>query len=195
MKKTLQYIGFFGLLIMSLSTNAQERTKVEWLSWEEAIERSEVEPRKFFIDVYTDWCGWCKRMDKATFQKPHIAKYLNENYYSIKFNAESTQDITFNGKTYKYIKQGRRGYHELAVAITKGRLSFPTIVFIDEAKNVIQPIPGFRSPDEFEIIMTYFGYDFYRKTPWNIYKEDYIPMRKKSAIHSAEQVPVISDEN
>ena len=32
------------------------------------------------VDVYTDWCGWCKKMDKETFNHPVIAKYINENY-------------------------------------------------------------------------------------------------------------------
>ncbi len=65
----------FGLLSMSpaFAQNANEgqlvSKTVRWLSWEEAIELSKEDPRKIVIDVYTEWCGWCKKMDKTTFAK------------------------------------------------------------------------------------------------------------------------------
>lgn len=151
---------------------------VEWLSWEEAVERSKVEKRKIFVDVYTSWCGWCKRMDKTTFGQAHIAKYLNENFYPVKFNAEQTEPVTIDGKTYKFVKQGRRGYHELAAHIMRGRLSYPTIVFMDENFRLIQPIPGFQDPSKFEVIMTYFGENHHKKTPWAKYVRAYQPIPK-----------------
>ena len=44
--------------------------KIEWLTWDQAVAKMEKEPRKIMVDVYTDWCGWCKRMDASTFQDP-----------------------------------------------------------------------------------------------------------------------------
>ena len=145
------------------------QSKVNWLTWEEAVELSKVEKRKFFVDVYTDWCGWCKKMDKATFQKPDIAKYLNENYYPIKFNAEQKGDISLNDKLYKFVKSGKNGYHELAVEITYGKLSYPTIVFLDENAKVIQPISGYKDAPMFKKIMSYFAEDHFKTTPWKKY--------------------------
>ncbi len=173
------------ILICFLSTSivsAQDADKINWLTWEEAVEKSKIEKKKIFVDIYTDWCGWCKKMDIATFQKPHIVKYMNENYYAVKFNAERKTPIVYNGQTYEYKKQGRRGYHELAYKITKGQLSYPTIVFIDEHLNIIQPIPGFRDPMEFEMMMTYFGYDIHKTTPWATYQTEYEPMRKSKSM-------------
>jgi uncharacterized protein YyaL (SSP411 family) len=63
------------------------QSAVKWLTWEDAVTLSKKEPRKFFVDVYTDWCGWCKKMDKMTFDNPAVATYLNANYYPINFNA------------------------------------------------------------------------------------------------------------
>ena len=57
------------------------------------------------MDVYTDWCGWCKRMDATTFENPAIAKYMSENFYCVKFNAESQKEVTFKGQ--KYGTEGR----------------------------------------------------------------------------------------
>ena len=158
--------------------NAESQELINWLTWEQAFEKSQQQKKKILVDVYTDWCGWCKRMDKATFQKHHIAKYVNENFYAVKFNAEQKEDISFNGKTYKFVKNGRRGYNQLAAEITRGRLSFPTIVFMDENLNVIQPVPGYKDADQFEQIITYFARNEHMKTPWDKYQKSYQPLSK-----------------
>lgn len=162
------------LCIMTLGLSGQE--KINWMSWEEAVEKSSDEKRKIFVDIYTDWCTWCKRMDKATFQNEAIAKYMNENYYAVKFNAEQKKAINFRGKTYEFVRSGRSGYNQLAAELTQGRLSYPTIVFLDENIRIIQPIPGFRSKGEFEMMMTFFAGDFYKNTPWQNYVKAYTPM-------------------
>lgn len=167
-----------GLLI-GTSLVLSSQTKINWLSWDEALKLHKEEKKKIFVDVYTNWCGWCKKMDAATFQKEHIAEYINENYYAVKFNAEQKEDIIFRGKTYKFVNQGRRGYHELAAQVTKGRLSYPTIVFLDENLNVIQPIPGFQDPRSFEMIMTYFAGNYFQNTPWRKYTQTYVSMLDK----------------
>jgi thioredoxin-related protein len=169
-------------VIYSFRFEEPNRSKVgspiNWLTWEDAIEKSKTSKRKLLVDVYTDWCGWCKRMDSGTFSQPHLAKYINDNFYAVKFNAEAKEDITFNGQTFKFVKQGMRGYHELAAEITRGRLSYPTIVFLDENLAVIQPIPGYKEPYEFEMIVTYFGQNEHKKTPWEVYQRSYQPLKK-----------------
>jgi len=162
---------FLFLITFNVMGNAQNR--VQWLSWEEAMEKNKVEKRKFVVDVYTDWCGWCKKMDKATFQNDKIARYINEHYYAIKMDGESKKEIVFQDKVYKYQRSGRRGYHELPAALMQGRMSYPTVVFLDETASVIQAIPGFQSADNFELIMTYFAGDHYKTTPWKAYQRSY----------------------
>ena len=144
--------------------------KVQWMTLEEAMEKCKTEKRKIFIDVFTDWCGWCKRMDESTFVDPEVAQYLNDNYYAVKLNAEQQQDIVFNNKTYHFHKNGARGYHELAAELLNNRLSFPTVVFLDESMNVIQPIPGYLEASKLETILNYFGTDSHKTTPWETYE-------------------------
>jgi thioredoxin-related protein len=148
--------------------------QIQWLTWEEAQLRNQKEPRKFIVDVYTQWCGWCKKMDKATFQQPDIAAYINKKYYAIKFDAETRTDIRFKDRDFKYVRSGTSGYHELAAEITFGKLSFPTIVFLDEQLNVLQPISGFRDPMALDKIMKYFAEDYHKTTPWKKYEEMYM---------------------
>lgn len=176
---TLGVISFITFSFTYTDTlNHSLSHQIEWISWEEVQTKMEKEPRKVVIDVYTQWCSWCKKMDAATFQQEHIAQYLNENYYAIKFDAEYKEDIVFKDKTYKFVKNGRRGYHELAAEITNGRLSFPTLVFLNEELTVIQSIPGYKDPLVFEQIMTYFAQDMHKKQPWSAYQRSYKPMPK-----------------
>src|SRR5688572_1326519 len=153
-------------LIIGFSSFIPANAQINWLTWEQAQAKNQVEPRKFIVDVYTQWCGWCKKMDKATFEQPSISSYINNHYYPIKFDAETKTDINFKNKIYKHVRQGTSGYHELASEITFGKLSYPTIVFIDEKLNVLQPIPGYQSPESLDKIMKYFAEGYYKTTPW-----------------------------
>lgn len=156
----------FGL--SCLYANAQE---VKWLSWSEAAELASTEknPKKIFIDVYTDWCGWCKKMDKDTFQDPKVAAYMAENFYMVKLDGEGKEPIEFKGKTYKFVPQGRNGYHEFAATMMQGRLSYPTTIFLDEEMNMLSPVPGYQKPKPFLNIAKYFGDDIYKEKDWKAY--------------------------
>lgn len=172
-------LSIFSLFIC-LGTAFPAAAQINWLTWEEAQVKNQAEPRKFIVDVYTKWCGWCKKMDAATFKQPQIASYINSNYYAIKFDAETKSDITFKNKVYKYIRQGSTGYHQLASEITFGRLSYPTIVFFDENLNIIQPLPGYQDPASLEKILKYFAEGYYKTTPWKKYQE-MCPQQKTKA--------------
>lgn len=167
MIRVLFIFSFF--LVTGLVTTAD--AQIKWLTWEEAQSKNITEPRKFIVDVYTQWCGWCKKMDKATFEQASVSSYINKNYYPVKFDAETKTDINFNNKIYKYVRQGTSGYHELAHEIMFGKMSYPTIVFLDEKLNVIQPIPGYQDPTSLDKIMKYFAEDYYKTTPWKKYQE------------------------
>jgi thioredoxin-related protein len=141
------------------------------MTWEEAVQKASTEasPKKLFIDVYTDWCGWCKKMDKDTFQNAEVAAYMSENFYMVKLDAEQKEPIEFKGKTYNFVATGRRGYHELAAALLQGRMSYPTVIFLDEEIKMLSPVPGYQKPDAFLKIARYFGDNIYRDTSWEAY--------------------------
>jgi thioredoxin-related protein len=145
------------LAMMSMSAMAQE--KINWMSIEEAEARCVEEPRMIFIDVYTDWCGWCKRMDKSTFANPVIAKYMNEHFYNVKLNAETSDTISFQGQHYVgYVREdGRQGSHRLARTLLNGRMSYPSYVSMNEEMRALQVIPGYQNEKAFEPMMHFFG--------------------------------------
>lgn len=160
---------FFFLSVLPITITAQ----INWMSWDEAMQRMDEEPRKLMLDVYTDWCNWCKRMDTTTFDHPDIAAYVNDHFYAVKFNAEKRGELSYLGKTYTYVRNGSRGYHELAARLLRGRLSYPSVVFLDERQELIQSIVGFKTPAQFETITTYFGDDQYKQVPWSTYQRTY----------------------
>ena len=163
-------LAILVLLLFPATISAQ---KVEWLSWEEALALSEsdAEPKKIFVDVYTDWCGWCKKMDKDTFQNEAVAAYMKEYFYIVKMDAEGKDPIDFQGKTFKYVPSGRRGYHELAAALLQGKMSYPTVVFLDEKLNMLSPVPGYQKAKPFLKIAKYFGDNIYKDKDWKSYSD------------------------
>jgi len=161
----------FLLAILILTTISLSAQNVQWVSWEEAValSKTETNPKKIFVDVYTDWCGWCKKMDKDTFQNHEVAAYMKENFYMVKMDAEGKEPIEYDGKTFKFVPQGRRGYHELAAALLQGKMSYPTVIFLDEERKMLSPVPGYQKVKPFLQIAKYFGENIYKDKDWKSY--------------------------
>ena len=161
-----------GLIITSMKPIPASET-VKWMTFEQAIEKSKIEKRKIFIDVYTDWCGWCKVMDKNTFSEANVAKILNEEFYPVKFNAEQRENVVFQGTTFKFVASGNNGYHELAAALLNNKLSYPTVVFLDEEFRMIQPLSGYQEAKNFHPIIQFIGEDHYKTVTWKDWQAKY----------------------
>lgn len=163
MKKVL----VFGILLMCIVTytlQAQSETtlNVKLYTIKQALELQKKQPRKIIIDVYTDWCGWCKKMDKETFNHPVIADYLNKNFYFVKFNAESFDSVVFNNHTYVNQKTGTRSTHQFASALLSGQNSYPSVAYLDEKLQLIAAVPGFYTADKLEPLLTFIVEDKYK---------------------------------
>lgn len=156
----IRLVLVFTAVMMGLNINAQD--EIRWYTLEEAIEQNSKEPRKFMVDVYTDWCGWCKRMDATTFSDGEIASYVNTHFYPVKFNAEMKDSLTLGDRTYYFIDNGRRGYHEVAAILTKGRLSYPTIVYLDEELRHISVEPGYKTAAQLTEKLIYYNEEKYK---------------------------------
>ena len=148
-------ILFLVAFILSSSSFFAQDAKVKWISIEEAEKLNKQEPKKIMVDVYTDWCGWCKKMDRETFSHPVIAELINKNYYAVKLNAEGKNEITFNGTTYNFVAQGSRGYHELAAGLLGGKMSYPSIAYINEDLQLLGAVPGYMTPIRIEPLLNY----------------------------------------
>lgn len=162
MKKTY-LIGIAALIIIafgiySFVNNRQDSAlpgvemkegEITWLTINQAEMAVKKQPKLILIDMYTDWCGWCKIMDKKTFTDPEVIQYINEHFYAVKFNAEQQEPVTFNGEQFKYVPAGRRGINTLAYTLLNGRLGFPSYVYLDENLKKVGLTAGFKEPDPY----------------------------------------------
>lgn len=160
-------------LIITNTVLSQEKEAIKWYSFEEAIEKNTSEPRLIFVDVYTDWCGWCKKMDASTFSDPQIAQYMNDNYYCVKLDAEQKESILFMGTEYiNPNPDGRRSTHQLAAVLLQNKMSYPSYVFMNEENKVLTVVKGYMDVAKFDPIIHWFGerayltksFDEYQKT-------------------------------
>ncbi|MGE0078700.1 MAG: thioredoxin family protein [Bacteroidales bacterium] len=164
MKKSISIFIIIVALLPKLY--AQEVSLIKWYSLQEALELNAKQPKKIFIDVYTDWCGWCKVMDKNTFHNSYIAEYLSKNFYPVKFNAEGTEDLTYKGQVFKNKNQGQRSTHDFAIALLKGKMSYPTIAFLDSSSTPITYISGYLTPEQIEPLLVFINNDLYKSEKW-----------------------------
>jgi thioredoxin-related protein len=154
----------FILVFFSLTLMAQEEAKIKWYTIEEAVEANKKKKKKFFIDLYTDWCGWCKKMDANTFTDPVIIRYMNENYYPVKFDAESAEPVTVNGQEFVNPNpNGRRSSHQFAIALLNGKMSYPSFAFLDQEVKLITVLPGYNPPEKLEPVLHFIAEEAYKE--------------------------------
>ena len=180
MKKIISHsLSLAFALMIALPAFAQPQTqpaqatppsngpKINWMDFEEAAAFNAKKPKKIFLDMYTNWCGWCKKMDQSTFLNPVIVEYMNKHYYAVKFNAERKDTVMYKDKAYVNANPtGQRSSHQLAQTILGGRMSYPSFAFMDEQMNMITVVPGYRKASEFEAILNFIGSDAYKTQKW-----------------------------
>jgi thioredoxin-related protein len=154
MKQKTLLFAVAGILTLGLALQSWRKSDdtkpaietIAWMTWDQAAAAQAKNPKPVMVDVYTDWCGWCKKMDKSTFESPEIVAYMNQHFYAVKFNAEQREAINFSGNEFKYVEAqaGQRGVHELAVAMLDGNMGYPAIVYFTPTYQRIMISPGFK---------------------------------------------------
>jgi thioredoxin-related protein len=150
-----------AISFLSLSLHSQD---INWLSVEQVQENMKKDPKPFFIDFYTTWCGPCKWMDKKTFHDKDVIAYVNEHFYAVKFDAEGDDPIQFKGKTY----ESPRRTHDFT--IYEQIQGYPTSVFFDTEMDKITNVTAALGPKEFLKVLEYMKKELYKEMPL----EDYL---------------------
>ena len=167
--KIILLLTFFFFADQS-SAQRKEMSLVNWITLQEALEAVLKQPKPILLDFYTDWCGWCKRMMATTYSDSSIAFYLNQNFYSVKFDAEGKDTVVFQGKTYAPTSMSPKTPHPLAVELLQGKLMYPSTLFLngfDTKKNEFQIkllAPGYLDREKIEPILIFTLENVYRNT-------------------------------
>ena len=151
------------ILLVAGVVNAQ---KINWMTMNDAIAAQEKQPKKILVDVYTNWCGPCKLLDRNTFSNADVAAYINEHFYAVKFNAEGNETVSINAQTFANPKfdpsktRGRNSVHQFARFMRVS--AYPTMLFIESDGTLITNLKGYRTPQQLEPFLKLYGTDLWK---------------------------------
>jgi thioredoxin-related protein len=172
MQQKLLFVFIASFFVLSSAkVKPTEKEKINWLSIDEVNLKMKSEPRPIIMDIYTNWCYWCKVMDKKTYNNKEVVSYINQHFYAVKLNAETKQAVVWNNKSYSYDEANK--VNDFALFATQGQLAFPNTVIFPLKMEVPAAIPGFMEPKEIEVILKYFGEGFYKSQNFNEYSANF----------------------
>lgn len=162
-----------GLLVLLAGGLRAQDEEVKWLTLAEAEKQNKEQAKPYLFDIYTDWCGWCKHMDKTTYSDPVVISMINRYFYPVRINAESADTVVFKGKVYAPVKNGSKYINSLAVEMLGGKLSYPTTVFQYEPGKVNLVVPGYLELAKMEGFLVYFVENAWQSVGINEFLADF----------------------
>ncbi|MCP3875715.1 MAG: thioredoxin family protein [Desulfobacteraceae bacterium] len=146
MHKRVLFILLIVLILMPIQGICET---IDWKQYSDGLRLAEKQNKKVFLHFRTDWCGYCKKMERYTFKDNEVVTFLNKHFISIKVDGDKEKFVTNH----------------------YGVKSFPDTRFLDENKEQIHRLPGFVDPMMFLFFLEYIQTDSYKTMdPMQYYK-------------------------
>ncbi len=117
----------------------------DWRGWNDGLDRARSSGKPVIVNVYTDWCGWCRRMERDVYGKAEISRYLRERFVTIRLNAEASDAASYEGR-----RTDSQGIAQ------RFRVSgYPTTVFLRSTGEHLANVPGYVPADRFLLLLRY----------------------------------------
>ncbi|WP_340102895.1 thioredoxin family protein [Rhodohalobacter sp. 8-1] len=138
-----------GLLIVAATVlsglvNAQDTREISWYTLEEAQEKSLESDKDIMVFAVTEWCVYCKAMDKEAFVDPDIVSLIAERFYPVRVDIESDRTVTFNGE--KMTESQFAEKYQLRIP--------PKTLFLSSGGEVLFDYTGYISEEAFSQLLT-----------------------------------------
>ena len=159
MMKNLTHAVGLLTLVLAVVASAGDSNSLKWRSFNAGIAEAKKSNKKILVDVYTDWCGWCKRMDKEVYSDPAVAKYLTDRFITVKLDAESNAILTYSNQSMT----------ETDLAQGFGVSGYPTTIFLQSNGEAITLLPGYLPVEKFIDVLKFIGEDHYRTMKFDEY--------------------------
>lgn len=161
---------FAALFILLGNVSAQQ---IKWSAIEQAA-KTERTSKLYFVDFYTSWCGWCKKMDRETFKDPVVIKILNTYYIPVKFDAEGNADFTWNGTRHTAptpVPGSRATTHSFAKAVLGRQMGFPSFGIFNSDQSLVTILQGYQTSNDLVMILWYLASGDNRKYSFEKYQK------------------------
>jgi len=145
----MKRILFVTIMLTALSSAslASEPKPLTWRAWDAGLREASGAKRPILVDVYTNWCGWCKRMDRDVYSRADVQDYLSRRFVLIKLNAEAPDAAAYEGQVYT----------SRSLAARFRVSGFPTTIFLRPGGEHVANVPGYIPAERFLLLLHYIG--------------------------------------
>jgi thioredoxin-related protein len=146
------------VLAAALAAPAAATEQIRWVDLGAGLAEAKRSGRLVLVDVQTDWCGWCRRMEKTTYADADVRDYVGRTFVAVKLDAEDDESRVDYGGASRTHRQFADSFR-----IT----GYPTTLFLAPDGALITRVPGYAKPGPFLGVLRYIGDGHYKTTSWD----------------------------